>query len=207
MQISKRIIAVNKSISLFFPETGEKELFMKKLFLRGNTIIRKYHYFGILGISAFFSFQITLSSPGKPQDIPDKEIIKKYQKILLEDPSNLNAHFNLGILYYKNARYDEAAREFNKVLEINPNDAEAYYNLGNIYNKKSLYDDAINSYKKALAIHPRDAGIFHNIGNAYTNKGVIDDAITSYRMAVDLDPNLAESHKNMAYLYKKKGEV
>ena len=67
---------------------------------------------------------------------------------MLEDPSNFNAHFNIGILYYRNNLFDEAIREFKKVIEINPDDSEAYYNLGNIFNKKKLYDDAIASYKK-----------------------------------------------------------
>ncbi|OOP55951.1 MAG: hypothetical protein AYP45_11760 [Candidatus Brocadia carolinensis] len=127
---------------------------MKNLLLRGNAITRRYRYFGFLGISVFFSFQITLSSSNITPDIRDKEIIKKYQAILLDDPSNLNAHFNLGILYYKNAHFDEATREFKKVLEINPNDAEAYYNLGNSYNKKAQYDDAIKAYKKSLVDSP-----------------------------------------------------
>ena len=67
----------------------------------------------------------------------DREIIRKYQRIMLEDPSNFNAHFNIGILYYRNNLFDEAIREFKKVIEINPDDSEAYYNLGNIFNKRN----------------------------------------------------------------------
>jgi len=191
-------------VTSFRNREKRKILFPGKLFLRENAV-KIGNYFGMVGISVFLSFQMIFSSPIDPTDIPDKEIMKKYQKILLQEPSNLNAHFNLGILLYRNAHYNEAIREFNKVIEINPNDAEAYYNLGNIYNKTSQYDNAVNAYKKALAIQPRDAAVFHNIGNAFTNKGMIDDAITYYQMAVEIDPGLAESHKNMAYLYKKKG--
>ena len=99
----------------------------------------RYILLVILGFSFFLSFNIAVSSPAESDDIPDKELIKKYQRIILQEPSNLNAHFNLGILYYKNMHFDEALREFNKVLEINPNDSEAYYNLGNIFNKKNYY--------------------------------------------------------------------
>ena len=108
----------------------------------------KYIYSGIFSISFFLCLKIAIPSPAESIDTLDREIIKKYQKIILEEPSNLNAHFNLGILYYRNALFDEAVREFRKVLDINPNDSEAYYNLGNVFNKKNLFDDAIDSYKK-----------------------------------------------------------
>ena len=110
----------------------------------------KYIYSGIFGISFFFFFFLKIAIPSSAESINtlDSEIIKKYQGIILEEPSNANAHFNLGILYYKNSQLDEAMREFHKVLEINPGDAETHYNIGNIFNKKNLFDDAIDSYKK-----------------------------------------------------------
>src|SRR3989304_8282766 len=88
----------------------------KKMFLQGNTI--RYIYSGIFAISFFLCLKITIPSLAESVDTLDSEITKKYQKIILQEPSNTNAHFNLGILYYRNSLFDEPVREIRKVHDI-----------------------------------------------------------------------------------------
>ncbi|ODS29800.1 MAG: hypothetical protein SCARUB_05101, partial [Candidatus Scalindua rubra] len=51
-------------------------------------------------------------------------------------------HYNKGIEFYKQGKYDQAGKEFEKAIELKPNDVYALYGLGNTYYCKAKYDDA-----------------------------------------------------------------
>jgi tetratricopeptide (TPR) repeat protein len=53
------------------------------------------------------------------------ELILEYRKILQEEPSNADAHCNLGILYEKRGMIDDAIKQYRKSLYIDPTNARA----------------------------------------------------------------------------------
>ena len=65
---------------------------------------------------------------------PDNNAAEAHLKraIVLE-PSLQQAHLQLGKLYMRTERMDEAARELEGVIRVDPNRAEAYYQLGRVY--------------------------------------------------------------------------
>jgi len=55
------------------------------------------------------------------------------------------AHYNLGIVYFKQGRYDEAINEFTIALKLKPDFKEAYRNLEVVHmEKKKSYKDSRN---------------------------------------------------------------
>lgn len=75
-----------------------------------------------------------------------------YKKALAINPDDLAAHFNLGVLYAKQAIRDEALREFQEVVRINPDHAKAHYYIGLIQDDKGLYEKAVDAYNKAVTL-------------------------------------------------------
>lgn len=57
------------------------------------------------------------------------DAIATYKRILELNANNEHAHNNLGIVYYKQDRFDEAIEEFNLALKLNPQFEEAKENL------------------------------------------------------------------------------
>jgi chromosome segregation ATPase len=69
---------------------------------------------------------------GELKRIPHKfSEIARQNKVLIKETAEM--HYNLGVFYTKNKKYERAIAEFEKVLDINPNDASAHFNLGYIY--------------------------------------------------------------------------
>jgi tetratricopeptide (TPR) repeat protein len=64
-----------------------------------------------------------------------------------------NIHFNLGNVYVKQERYDEAIREFRASIDLNPNVISRYHNLAYVYGlRPETYKEAIKTWETVLAI-------------------------------------------------------
>ena len=69
-------------------------------------------------------------------------------------PDYVDAHNNLGIVYKKQGRLDEAIDKFLTVLKLNPDDPITHYNLAWTYNMKELNYKAIEELEFALRLKP-----------------------------------------------------
>lgn len=66
-------------------------------------------------------------------------------------------HYNLGVFYAEQKRYDRAREEFKKAVDLKPEHSKAHYNLGYLYSQ--YYEDhehAISHFRKYLGITPND---------------------------------------------------
>jgi tetratricopeptide (TPR) repeat protein len=117
-----------------------------------------------------------------------------------------NTHYsNLGRIYVREGRLDEALTALEKALLINPDAFEARTNLGIVYSKKGLIEEAIGEYQKALKINP-DYGPAHtNLGNIYGSTGRPDEAMAEFQKAIASNPDNAEAHYNLGIIYRSKG--
>jgi len=150
------------------------------------------------------------------------DALKKAVKL---NPSNAEAHFNLG-RGYKRVGMDEKARaEFSISTRINPEifnecvkkyreeidyeltDTQNYSELGNAYAEKGMIDDAIDAYKKVISIEPENARAHYSLGTLYSKKGMYTDAADEFWMAVEIDPDMSEAHYNLGIAYAKKGDM
>lgn len=75
-----------------------------------------------------------------------------YQDALKTNPNDSVAHFNLGVLYARQAMRDEALHEFQEVVRIDPGHAKAYQYIGIIHDDKTKFAEAIESYGKAISL-------------------------------------------------------
>ena len=114
-------------------------------------------------------------------------------------------HYNWGIAYAKEGKYDKAIYEFTTAIEFNPRFAEAYCNRGLACKNKGEYDQAISDCSKAIEINPGYAMAYYNRGNAYLFKGQNDLAISDYTKSLEIKPRLAKAYNNrgLAYYYKR----
>lgn len=85
-------------------------------------------------------------------------------------------HYNKGIEYYKQGKYDQAGEEFKKALELKPNHVYAMYGLGNTYYCKAQYDEAIKTYLNAIKINPDYPKVHYSLSLAYRKLGMEREA-------------------------------
>jgi tetratricopeptide (TPR) repeat protein len=92
-----------------------------------------------------------------------------YKKSLNKNQKSYEGNFNLGDAYYKQGKYDEAAKQFqdlNSQKSSDKNQSAALHNLGNTMLQNKKYEESIEAYKQALKANPKDDDTRYNLAYA-----------------------------------------
>ncbi|MCB7482004.1 tetratricopeptide repeat protein [Christiangramia sediminis] len=92
-----------------------------------------------------------------------------YRKAISKDPSNLNAKYNMGNLYYAKEKSLNAEQRLKEATELEATKEEKhriYHNLGNSYMQQKNYQEAVNAFKEALRNDPTDDETRYNLALA-----------------------------------------
>ncbi len=116
--------------------------------------------------------------------------VSYYTKILDEDPKNIDALINLGIILSLKGDYDKAVEIFESIISIDENNAAALNNAANIYHIKGNYLKAQSYYDKAYALDPFDENILVNSAKNYIKMGKKNEAKMIFDKAVKINPEL-----------------
>ncbi len=108
------------------------------------------------------------------------------------------AHNNLGNLFIKQGRLQEARKEFSAVLRSKPNLAVAYNNMGIAYFREGNFAKALEQHRRAVELKQDYAEALNNLGVDYVNLQRIEEGIAAYRRALTVDPEYAMAHYNLA---------
>jgi len=88
--------------------------------------------------------------PNAPQAVAVlNRLQQSLEQTLLFKPDHLAAHFNLGVLYKRQGRYEDARNEFRRVLDLSPDLAAAWFQLGSTYQAQGFWDEAEDAYLRA----------------------------------------------------------
>lgn len=96
----------------------------------------------------------------------DSLAVIHYQKALALDSTNFKAHYNLGNIYLRQGKAQDALREYEKSAQCSPSRLVAsgiYHNIGVINQTVKDYDKAIDAYKKSLRAYPLDNRTRYNL--------------------------------------------
>ena len=78
---------------------------------------------------------------------------------------------NMGIIYYRHGKYQQAIEYFNQAILEKPDYSTAHYNLGNIYYLLGQYQLALENYNETIRIRPDHANAFNSRAFLYLNQG------------------------------------
>ena len=128
-----------------------------------------------------------------------------YREILEIEPTQLDAHNNLGALLDKMNRLAEAEESYKKAIMLKPNFAEAHFNLGTTLNRSNRSDEAVISFKKAIEYKPDYVKAYNNLGNTLNKLNRLEDAEKSYRKVIELQPDFSVVYNNLGSILKDQG--
>jgi tetratricopeptide (TPR) repeat protein len=77
-----------------------------------------------------------------------------YRQLLANEPRNVEALANLGVVYVNLGRYDDAIASYRKALEISYLNTPIRMNLGLAFYKAARYAEAIPEFDRVLATSP-----------------------------------------------------
>ena len=87
-----------------------------------------------------------------------------YNETLRMNLNHVDAHNNLGIIFFNLGEYQKAMSCFKKAIQIQPNYVTAYYNLGNAQQRSGMYEQALDSYYKTLELDENYKVVHYQIG-------------------------------------------
>ena len=102
---------------------------------------------------------------GSPTDYQQR--IAEAEKIVAQDPKNVQAWIMLGNDYFDTEQPQKAINAYEKALELKPTDTNVLTDQGVMFRKVGFYDRALANFEKAQKIDPKHLQSLYNIGVVY----------------------------------------
>jgi predicted O-linked N-acetylglucosamine transferase (SPINDLY family) len=129
-----------------------------------------------------------------------------YRQILSIQPDNADALHRLGLIAYRNSRFDAALELINQALAIRPA-ADDYCNLGLVLSALGRFSESVQASQKSLSLDPLAYEAWYNMGNALRDLGQAGEAIAAYQRALSLRPDHSGSLANMGSVLRTLGRL
>jgi len=114
-----------------------------------------------------------------------------YEQVLVLDPQNRFAYYNLGLIDQTRGRDVAAADEYEQAIAVAPGFTPAMFNLAIIRAEQGAVDEAIGLYRDVIAIDDTDARPHLDLGFLLVDAGHRKEGERELARAVELDPSLA----------------
>jgi hypothetical protein len=118
-----------------------------------------------------------------------------YRQRIEKNPSDVDAHLQIGIMLAKLGDRVEAMKYFDKVIALQPNNASALNNRGNLLMIDDKYAEAQKAYRAAAQVSPDDPYIWINLAKAHKAVNEIKEAKEAFMKAQNLDPGVKKKYK------------
>src|SRR5205809_947483 len=142
-----------------------------------------------------------------------EDAIKEYQKLLIDNPVDINTLNRIGDLWVRINRNEEAVSAFatiadhysddgfflkaiaiyKKINKLDPSKLDIYAKLANLYAQQGLTMEAKSQYQV--------------LADYYLKHGDPGNALVIYRKISDLDPNSINVHVKLADLYSQNNQT
>lgn len=119
--------------------------------------------------------------------------------ILKQQPDDLNAIEQYGLLLIEQRKYIEAKENLGRVI-AKQQSWRAYNGLGIIANLEDNPENAIIFFKKADSINPNSPELLNNIGFAYYSADKLNEAATYYIKALQINSSFEKAIYNYGLL-------
>jgi tetratricopeptide (TPR) repeat protein len=107
-------------------------------------------------------------------------------------PSFRRAWRNLGLIYVRNGKYDDAISAFTRMIELGGGDAYSYGLLGFAYAAKQDYQAAEAAYRNALLLQPENTEWRLGLTRCVFKQQKFEDAATLLDVLIDRYPDKTE---------------
>jgi tetratricopeptide (TPR) repeat protein len=117
-----------------------------------------------------------------------RRALAEYIEVQRQDADWPAANTNLGNLYLRLGRFDEAVAAYRKALKLDPLFASAWVNLADAWRAQGHEKQVEATLREGLAQLPRSADLLHALGLAQVRKGDKAAALKSLEEAARLAP-------------------
>jgi tetratricopeptide (TPR) repeat protein len=122
------------------------------------------------------------------------------------DPSLVQGHANLIILYGRKGNVQKAEEHYGAVLALNPDQfPKAHYDYGVLLMRGGRYREAEEAFRRAIHANPSYAEAHNNLGALLQHQGRISEAAEEFRKTLESEPNYRQAHFNLGRILVNQG--
>ena len=124
-----------------------------------------------------------------------------YKKAAALRPQHWAGYYELGVFYYSQKRYADAATEFEQALKITPDNAMVHATLGGVAQLLGKDADAEKHLKQSIDLQPSYAG-YTNLGALYYRQRRWAESAAISRKALEINSNDWRAWSNLGIAYE-----
>lgn len=135
------------------------------------------------------------------------EAAAQYHQIVLFDPENIDALFQLGRIYSIKNEYALSLQYYNQVLVLRENNSpQTWFNIGLVRTSQEQYKLALNAYRKAIKQDPEYEQAWNNLAEIHIETQQLEPARIALQQAISVNPQYSQAWFNLGVLYAKNNE-
>src|ERR1019366_333259 len=124
-----------------------------------------------------------------------------YKKAAALRPQRWDGDYELGVFYYQQRRYTDAAAEFERVLEMTPDNAMAHATLGGMMQLLGKDAEAEKHLKQSIELQASYAA-YTNLGALYYRERRWAESVAMTRKALEINSNDWRAWSNLGLAYE-----
>jgi tetratricopeptide (TPR) repeat protein len=162
-------------------------------------------YKQILALNADSAEADMLAGEALDEKGDDAGAIEQFRAATRANPTEPNAHFGLGYLFWKEQHFDEAAVEFQAELDLDPTKTQARAYLADSLVQTTHFDQARPELEHLATEANSSAMVHRDLGIVYAETARPADALKQLQQAILLDPSDVSAHWRLAKVYQATG--
>ncbi len=133
-----------------------------------------------------------------------------YKNLIMEEPDNVDYKIQLGNLYTRAGKDEQALTIFQQINKIDSENLDVLIAISGIYRRQKKYEESVGILERALVMcrgsRKDRAKISYNLGFTYRQMENYDDAIHCFEEVVEENPSdvLANNHLGAIYALQEK---
>jgi tetratricopeptide (TPR) repeat protein len=134
-----------------------------------------------------------------------KEAFADAQRLLIENPKDPSAYYEMGIVQSEEKHYLEAEFSLKAAVQLNTN--KRYLDtLASLYLKTGKSEQAIQVYKRGIQIDSQDPVPYLRLANIYLDRKEISQALVMLNTALNLNGTNSQFFQELGTCFERAGE-
>jgi len=125
------------------------------------------------------------------QKLLGSKCMELYEKVLKNNPDNLDAKTNLGMAYMSSANPVQGITLIREVLTADPRNEKALYNLGLLAIQSGQFDKAAERFQELAKVNPENVNGQFYLGVTLAKNGAKEEAKKAFLKAKSISPDPA----------------
>src|SRR5215211_2242004 len=157
-------------------------------------------------LSAVRAFYVGLSALQVGDDVRAEEKLKEATTLAPDEPASWA---DLGLLYMRQRRFDEAAQSLEKARQLAPENAGLYVLFGQLESARGNSAEAAKHFRRAAELDPRNLKALHALGREVERggEGGEEEVLRLLQKILEVQPGNLSVRLDVARLAAKRGDA